>query len=144
MASEFQRPKVLANFKRSRGDRERERRAKPSAAERRDGMSARHLAAIRKCPCVACLPLIKIAGECHHLKMTGERGMALRSTDRWGVPLCHAHHDEIERAGSRNERAVFAKFGIEDAMQLAADLWRASPDVGAMTAVIFGHRGIRR
>lgn len=142
MASQIDRPRVLANFKPTRSVREKAKRIKPSAAEKRDGMSDAHLAAIRKCPCVACLRVP--AGEAHHLKHgTGERGAGMRSTDRWATPLCRTHHEDVERAGSRNEPAVFARWGVEDAMQLASDLWRASPSVPSMTRIVIAHRGSR-
>lgn len=142
MASRIDRPRVLANFKATRSVREKAKRTKPSAAEKRDGMSDAHLAAIRKCPCVACLPFVRMAGEAHHLKHgTGERGAGMRSTDRWAVPLCRDHHEDVERAGSRNEPEVFAKWGIVDAMQLASDLWRATPSAPAMTKILIAHKG---
>lgn len=141
MASQIERPRVLANFKPSRSVREKARRTKPSAAEKRDGNCEKHLAALRKCPCVATLRMP--AGEVHHLKQgTGERGAGMRSTDRWGIPLSRTAHEEVERAGSRNEPAMLAKWGIDDALQLASDLWRASPDVPTMTRIIYAHRKI--
>lgn len=140
MASEIQRERVFGNFKPSRSVREKSRRTKKSAAERREGMCADHLASIRKLPCVACLPTVRIAGEAHHLKMTGDRGMGLRSQDKDAVPLCRAHHEDIERAGAKNEAAKFATWGIEDALQLASDLWRSRGDVGVMTKILIQHK----
>lgn len=144
MASEIPRERVLANFKPSTTERlrakSREKRAKRSE---RPGNSEEHLAALRKCPCAATLTMP--AGEVHHLKFgTGERGTGMRSSDRWGVPLSRAPHDEIERVGSRNEHAKFAEWGISDPLGLAAALWSASPDVKRMTAIIFAARGLKR
>lgn len=143
MASEIYREPKLANFKPSKGERVKARRAKKPAAERRDGMDDGHLKFIRAMPCCACLKTP--AGEAHHLKEnTGERGMGLRSTDKWAVPLCREHHDEVERAGARNEGKVFHTWGIDDPLQLAADLWRARSDLPHMVRVLYGHKLIGR
>lgn len=140
MASQIDRPRVLANFKPTRGQREKAKRTKQSAAERRPGMSEDHLACIRKLPCLACYPFIKTAGEAHHLKMTGDRGMGLRSQDKDAVPLCRTHHDEVERAGAKNEAAKMRSWDIKDPLQLASDLWKATGDVGRMTRILIEHK----
>lgn len=110
-----------------------------SAAEKRPGMSAKHLEAIRKLPC--CVSGRMPGGTVHHLKGTGERGAGQKSTDKWGVPLCWFKHEELERQGSRNEVAWFQKHGIEDPHALADALWHASPDVARMTKIVIEHRG---
>lgn len=140
MSSQIERPHVLANFKPSRGEREKAKRVKKSAAERRPGMSADHLACVRKLPCVACYPFVRIAREAHHLKMTGDRGMGQRSQDKDALPLCRGHHEEIERVGAKNEAALFQRWDIADALQLAADLWRSTGDVPKMTRIIIEHK----
>lgn len=143
MASQIKRERVLGNFKPSAGQKLKAKSAKPSAAERRDGMSKEHLACIRKCWCVACLPAIRIAGEAHHLKQgTGERGMGLRSTDKHSVPLCRQHHEEVERIGAKNEAALFRSWGISDHLQLSLDLHRNSGDVKAMNKIVLAHKGV--
>ena len=131
--------KVLGNFKPSRTARQKAKASKSSEKRAdRPGNSEEHLAALRKCPCVVTLRVP--AGEVHHLKQTGERGAGMRSSDKWGVPLSHAVHMELEREGSRNERRWFEKHGIEAPLDLAAALWNASPDVAAMTKIIIAHR----
>lgn len=138
MASQIERPKVYANFRPTL----RERLAAKGNSSWRDdrpGMSEEHLALIRQMPCAVCLTMP--AGEAHHLKQgTGERGMAIRSSDRWAVPLCPADHGEVERAGSRNETTWFAGRGITDALELAAALWRVSGDLPRMIAALMAHR----
>ena len=137
MASEISRPHLLGNFKvRSMREKHQSKNYKD-----RPGMSEKHCAAIRQLPCCACL--VKPAGTIHHLKSgTGERGMGLRSTDRWGVPMCFAHHEDIERAGTKREVAVFGEWGI-DPHELARDLWQSSPDVEKMSRIVHAHRGKR-
>lgn len=112
---------------------------KERAADKRPGMSEKHLECIRQMPC--CVTLRVPAGECHHLKGTGERGMGLRSTDRWAVPLSHDKHMELERIGSRNEVRWFQEHGIEDPHELAAALWANTGDLPRMIAVLMAHRG---
>lgn len=144
MASQIERERVFGNFKPSKGHRVRERRTKKSAADRREGMSKEHLACIRQCFCVACLPSIRKADHAHHLLQTGDRGMGLRSQDKDAVPLCFHHHEEVHRRGSKNEAQVFSSWGIPDALQLAADLYRSTGDAAKMNAVCFAHRGISK
>lgn len=128
--------KVVGNFKPSRKDRGHKQ---SNSAAKRPGMSEAHCAAIRKCPCAACLRMP--AGTIHHLKQgTGTRGMALTSTDRFGVPLCGLHHQEIEDAGTKNEGATFQSWGIADVLDLAAGLWAVSPDVPQMTKVLIANK----
>lgn len=141
MASEIARPHVLANFKPSRTEREKVKRGRPAEKRReREGNSEVHLAAIRKLPCIATLKMP--AGEAHHLKVgTGERGAGMRSSDRWAVPVTRDAHEQIERAGSRNEHAVLAQWGITDPLGLARALWEASPNVAKMTKIVLAHTG---
>jgi len=113
-----------------------------SAQQRREGNSAKHLAAIRKCPCVVCLRLGKT--DPHHLKSEEagqERAFGRRSTDKWTIPLCRDHHDEIEAAGSRRELSVFKGWGISDPHSLATALWEAVSDAAVMTRIILAQRG---
>lgn len=138
MASEVERPHILGNFRPSPTERLKAKRARDPRAER-EGNSEAHLAALLKCPCVATLRVP--AAEVHHLKAgTGERGMGIRSSDKWGVPLSRIPHEDVERAGSRNELAVFRQWGIEAPLDLAAALWAASPDVARMTNIILTWR----
>lgn len=146
MASQIEREKVFGNFKPGKTARVKAARAKKPAAERRPGMSADHLDCIRQLPCCACLTLRRSNGcrnEAHHLKAgTNERGAGMRSTDKWAVPLCRVHHEEIERAGAKNEPAMFTAWGIADQLQLASDLWKSTGDVSKMIRIVYAHKTI--
>lgn len=132
-ASQIYRPKVLGNFK-NRGPKEKHQNSK--WRKERDGMSQDHLALIRKLPC--CITKGK-GGEAHHLKSgTGERGMSVRSSDKWAVPVCRNAHEEIERAGTKNERSHFLARGI-DPHELARALWANTGDIDAMRRVLTAH-----
>lgn len=128
-------PKTYGNFKQRGLKKPRHQNSK--WREGREGMDEGHLALIRQMPCTHCLKLP--AGEAHHLKCTGERGMSVRSTDKWTVPLCRTHHDEIERAGAKREVAWFRELGI-DPLELAGDLWNATGDLPRMVRVLTAHR----
>lgn len=137
MASEIYRPHILGNFRPSRAARIKAKSRDPRAD--REGDCEKHRAAIRKLPC--CVPGCNVVGcDPHHLKQTGERGMGMRSPDRWAVPLCRAHHDTIEGIGSKNELRWFADRGI-DAIELAGALWSARCDAPSMTKIVLAHKG---
>jgi hypothetical protein len=117
-------------------------RAKPpSRASQRPGMSPLHLENIRGLPCSVCEERRGI--EAHHLKSgpaASERGVSLKATDRWAVPLCGmAHHPEIERIGSKQERDWFLSRGI-DPHALAQALWDARRDPVRMDFVLRAHK----
>lgn len=130
-------PRIIGNFKRPRAERLAEKVRDDH--DNRDGNSKKHLAAIRKLVC--CVPGCNVVGvDPHHLKSgTRSRGMGMRSPDKFAVPLCRSHHDEIERIGSRKEPSWFAKFGI-DAIQLAGDLYSVTPRSDQMMRVVLAHK----
>ena len=135
-AYEVPRERVLGNFRKT--GLKKPKHANSKWSDDREGMSDDHLVMIRQLPCCHCLRTP--AGEAHHLKEgTKERGMSVRSTDRWSVPLCRLHHDEIERVGTRNETAWFLKIGI-DPIELAQALWRSTGDLAKMIRVLLAHR----
>lgn len=118
-----------------------ERKPKKRIADRRPGMSPSHLDRVRGLPCCVCERPPR--SEVHHLKdvMPKERGIGLRSTDQWSLPVCSfatggGCHDDIERLGSKNELAWFEARGI-DARELARALWRCSSVKGLDMADVF-------
>lgn len=128
-------PKVYGNFK-ARG------LAKPKHKnsrwrEDREGMDEQHLACIRQLPCVTCLKVP--CGQAHHLKCTGQRGMAVRSTDEHTLPHCHNDHMDIENRGAKQEVAYYRSINI-DPLALAKDLWNATGDIAKMTRIVIAHR----
>jgi hypothetical protein len=131
-------PKVYGNFKKRGLEKAKAKTGNSKWREERPGMSEDHLALIRKMPCCDCLKLP--GGEAHHLKAnTGERGMAVRSTDRWALPMCHEHHMQVEAVGAKRETAHFQDMGF-DPIELAQDLWNASGDLAKMVRVLTAHR----
>ena len=129
----------LANFRPSVS--ERHARTRIDFRKARPGMSPLHLINIRSLECSVCHERRGI--EAHHLKSNGaarERGVFLRATDRWAVPLCELeHHPAVERIGSRHECEWFATFGI-DCHALAQGLWNARGDPVRMDFVLREHK----
>lgn len=105
--------------------------------DRRAGMSARHLVAIRKLP--SCISGRKPC-DAHHLQVPAERGVGMRATDRWAVPLTHDEHMDLHTFGSRLEREWFANRGIDDPYGMARELWAYSDDHAAMCRVMVRFR----
>lgn len=133
------------NFRPSREERDKAKKTRKSAQMRREGNCEKHLALLRLCPCVVSLKTP--AGEVHHLKQglaAKDRGMGMRAQDKWGVPLAHDPHMDLESYGSRREYEWFAARGIHDPGGLAADLWACAPKtVEAYTKIIIAHREIK-
>lgn len=132
--------KVLGNFRPTVTQRVKAKRDRDPRADR-EGNDAKHLAAIRKLPC--CIPGCNIVGcDPHHIKSAGERGMQLRAPDKWALPLCRQHHDEVERIGSRNEVRWFRHRGVH-CLDLCKALWGFRADAGAMTRIILANKGAK-
>lgn len=130
--------KRLANF-RDRGPKNQHKNSE--RYKERPGMSEEHLALVRQMPCCTCRA--KPPGDPHHLKAgTGERGMGVRSTDKWAVPMCRDCHGGVERAGSRNERAWFEARGI-GSNELARDLWLNTGDLPKMIKILQAHWDVK-
>lgn len=110
---------------------------------KREGMDAKHLVNVRGCPCAACgtgstaLERIQAGIQAHHLLRTDERGLSRKSSDRWAIPLCFLHHNELHAAG--DEEAYLASKGI-DGRAVASALWAVRGDLAAMRRVIFRAR----
>ena len=136
MASRCSPANVIGNFKKSRAVRLEEKTC--DTHDDREGNSGVHLELIRKLPCCCCP---RAPGrQAHHIKTTGQRGMGMRSPDRFAVPMCETCHlDGVERAGSKNELAWFLKRGIE-VLDLAAALWSASGDLPKMIKIVVEHK----
>lgn len=130
------------NFKPSREERAKKH---VSAQQRREGNSEKHLALLRLCPCA--ISLKTPAGEVHHLKQglaAKDRGMGMRAQDKWGIPLAHDIHMDLESHGSRREYEFLAARGLHDPGGLATDLWNAAPkNVDTYTKIILAHREIK-
>lgn len=122
----------LGNFR----DRTLKQHRNSETYKQRPGMSPDHLVSIRNLPCCLCGAL---GVEAHHLRDTGERGMGLKSTDKWALPLCKHCHHETHRVGTKEELRWFEERGISSKL-LAMDLWFNRGDVPRMCRVVQAHR----
>jgi hypothetical protein len=76
-----------------------------------------HLRFVAKLPCLICE---RLPCDAHHLRFAQGRGLGLKVSDEFTVPLCRGHHREVHRAG--NEALWWENAGI-DAMLMAHKLW---------------------
>jgi hypothetical protein len=76
-----------------------------------------HLRFVAKQPCLICG---RQPCDAHHLRFAQGRGLGLKVSDEFTVPLCRGHHREVHRAG--NEPGWWMNSGV-DACRLARKLW---------------------
>jgi hypothetical protein len=76
-----------------------------------------HLRFVARQPCVICG---RQPCDAHHLRFAQTRGLGLKVSDEFTVPLCRAHHRELHRAG--NEANWWSTRGVEP-MDTARKLW---------------------
>jgi hypothetical protein len=76
-----------------------------------------HLRLIAKQPCLICG---RRPCEAHHLRFAQPRGLGLKVSDEFAVPLCRGHHRELHRAG--DEARWWTTTGV-DAIGIARKLW---------------------
>jgi hypothetical protein len=76
-----------------------------------------HLRFVTKQPCVICG---RQPCDAHHLRFAQTRGLGLKVSDEFTVPLCRGHHRELHRAG--NEPQWWAARSI-DALDAARKFW---------------------
>lgn len=89
------------------------------ATERRI-RSKLHLRLVGAKPCLLCGEL-----PCHapHLTFVQPRGLAIKVSDEFTVPLCAMHHNLLHAYG--NEAAFWRRHGI-DPLGVARQLWQES------------------
>jgi hypothetical protein len=109
-------------------------RSVPKVPPREPGrVNKDHRAVMKFLPCLVCG---WTAHEGHHLKRGiphTERGTSRKAHDRYIVPVCRTHHDQIEDAV--DDEAWFTTRGI-DARSIADALWAARGKDEAMRRVV--------
>lgn len=112
-------------------------------AEQKKARSApEHYRLVGELPCVITGRTGKGEVHRHHLKegFTDTKGLTLKNDDRWIIPINGLDHD---RAHNNNEglgpESWLLKHYEIQARELAAALWKASPDVEAMERVVRKH-----
>ncbi|WP_439398325.1 ERF family protein [Bradyrhizobium sp. PMVTL-01] len=82
-----------------------------------------HLRFVAKQPCLVCG---RNPSDPHHLRFAQPKGLGLKVSDEFTVPLCRAHHRELHRAS--NEVAWWSRLAIEP-LEVARRLWLTTHDI---------------
>jgi DNA recombination protein Rad52 len=82
--------------------------------------SKTHLAFVASKPCLVCEAL---PAHAHHLTFAQPKGLSLKVSDVFTVPLCALHHNEVHQA--KGELAWWRKQGVEP-LAIAEALWAES------------------
>jgi DNA recombination protein Rad52 len=77
-----------------------------------------HLKFVASQPCLICG---RQPSDPHHLRIAQPRGIGLKVSDEFTVPLCRGHHRQLHQAG--NEVTWWKNLQI-DALATAKDLWK--------------------
>ena len=88
--------------------------------------SKQHLKFVASQPCTICG---RSPAQAHHVRFAQPRGLGLKVSDEFAVPLCALHHRENHTTG--NERRWWQDRGL-DPLKLARDLWeqgRKDPEI---------------
>jgi hypothetical protein len=83
-----------------------------------------HLKFVASQPCLVCG---RNPADAHHLKFTQPKGMGLKVSDEFTVPLCRVHHRELHSAG--NEIAWWEGRSI-DPVSTSRALWSSTRRIG--------------
>jgi hypothetical protein len=82
-----------------------------------------HLRFVVKQPCLVCG---RTPSDPHHLRFAQPKGLGLKVSDEFTVPLCRLHHRELHRAAQEIE--WWSRLGIEP-LEVARRLWRTTHDI---------------
>jgi hypothetical protein len=91
-----------------------------------------HLRFVAKQPCLVCG---RQPCDPHHLRFAQPRGLGLKVSDEFTVPLCRAHHRELHR--TTKEVEWWSRTGVEP-LQSARTLWCISHPTGRQSAGVGG------
>src|SRR6185295_16124942 len=59
-----------------------------------------HLKYVRTQPCLICN---RTPSDAHHLRFAQSRGIGLKVSDEFTVPLCRIHHDQLHQSGKETD-----------------------------------------
>ena len=98
--------------------------------------SKEHLQYVAQQPCLICG---RSPSHAHHIRFAQSKGLALKVSDEFTVPLCAIHHSENHSTG--DERRWWQKHNI-DPLAIARRLWEESCKRGEHSAADQGDTGI--
>ena len=87
-----------------------------------------HLQFVTKQPCLVCG---RQPCDAHHLRFAQSRGLGLKVSDEFTVPLCRAHHRELHQSGKEVEwwaRKSIEPIGIAGQFWLETHPLQVQPD----------------
>ena len=79
----------------------------------------------------ACVICGRQPSDAHHLRFAQPRGLGLKVSDEYTVPLCRSHHRDLHRTG--NELRWWAQFGVQP-KSTAYKLWTTTHPIPASKA----------
>jgi hypothetical protein len=82
--------------------------------------SKEHLRFVASQPCLICG---RVPSHAHHVRYAQTRGLSLKVSDEFTVPLCAIHHHHIHTTAK--EREWWQERSV-DPLTVAADLWQRS------------------
>jgi len=94
-------------------------------SEPRRVRSKEHLRFVARQPCLICG---RAPSQAHHIRYAQPRGLALKVSDEFTVPLCAIHHTENHATG--DERQWWREHKI-DPLPMAEQLWRKNNGFGS-------------
>jgi hypothetical protein len=92
-----------------------------------------HLRFVAKQPCLVCG---RQPCDAYHLRFAQSRGLSLKVSDEFTVPLCRAHHRELHRTGKETD--WWTRTGIEP-IDSARRLWLETHPLHASADVLGDH-----
>jgi hypothetical protein len=98
--------------------------------------SKEHLQYVAQQPCLICG---RSPSHAHHIRFAQSKGVALKVSDEFTVPLCAIHHSENHSTG--DERSWWQKHDIEP-LAIARSLWEESCKRGEHSVAEQGDMGI--
>jgi len=93
---------------------------------RRQRLNPEHLVWVRSLPCSTAAPGCTSPCHAHHVRLGTDGGTGIKPSDKWTVPLCAAHHQELHDHGARSFEA---RYGL-DLKAVAESLAISSPHQG--------------
>ena len=114
----------------------RSTRACSPSANLSDIDAKEHLQYVAQQPCLICG---RSPSHAHHIRFAQSKGLALKVSDEFTVPLCAIHHSENHSTG--DERRWWQKHNIEP-LAIARRLWEESCKRGEHSAADQGDTAI--
>ncbi len=81
-----------------------------------------HLKFVRTQPCLICS---RVPSDAHHLRFAQSRGIGLKVSDEFTVPLCRVHHDQLHQSGKEIDWWSAMDRDV-DPLAIARGLWEES------------------